>query len=139
VTFAQWKQRTEFLQLVDQFLNQTPLRTAYYPGAADRFRKHSGQNIQPDKKNCLPWLFLKDQKDKENLSFYTEESFVGFCAETAIEASSTAEFLQSAIQFCNKQLAGTLCASITFPNGFRRREKKRLKKLLTNCGTVRFV
>jgi hypothetical protein len=130
VTCSQWKQRTEFLQLVDQVLNQTPLRPAYYPGAADRFRKHSGQNIQPDKTNCLPWLFLKDQKDKENLSFYTEESFVGFCAETAIEASSTAEFLQSAIQFCNKQLSGTLCASITFPNDFRRREKKKVEEAI---------
>ena len=130
VTCSHWKQRTEFLQMVDQFLNQTPQRPAYYPGAVDRYRKHSGKNIQLDQKNCLPWLFLKGQKDKENFSFYAEESFVGFCAETVIEASSTTDFLESAIQFCNKQLAGTLCASITFPNDFRRRERKKVEEAI---------
>ena len=120
VTWKDWPQRETFLNLVQSFLNQTPLRAAYYPGATERFQRFTNSTVTPDSDGCLPWTLLTDQDPDDNPILFEEESFVCVCAETQLEADSPADFLQHATDFVNARLTGTLCASITFPPGFRR-------------------
>lgn len=120
ITWNKWEQREEFLKLVQHFLDQTPLRPAYYPGAADRYRRFSGSEVAPDDRNCLPWTLLANQHYEERPDLFREESFVCVCAETTLTAPTPAMFLENATDFVNDQMTGTLCASVTMPTGFRR-------------------
>ena len=124
VTWNRWQQREQFLSLVQHFLNQTPIRPAYYPGAADRFRRFTGTETSPDDNNCLPWTLLQDQRYDERQELFCEESFVCVCAETQLDGNSPTDFLQLATEFANEQMTGTLCASVTFPDAFRRQNQQ---------------
>ncbi len=123
VTWEKWEQRREFLQLVNHFLSSTPLRPAYYPGAVERFQKFAASTLTADAENRLPWTLLTNQSLKERPELFQQESFVCVCAETQLGASSEEDFLSSATAFVNEQLAGTLCASVTFPAGFEKRHR----------------
>lgn len=118
VTWRKWEQRDEFLRLVSHHLNQTALRPAYYPGAVERYRRFAATNIDPDDSNRLPWALLQGQSIDERPELFTEESFVCVCAETALDADTPEAFAESAMDFVNDQMIGSLCASITFPESF---------------------
>lgn len=121
VTSSQWGQRDRFLALVQHHLQQTPARPAHYPGAADRFRRFAASDIQPDESNCLPWTLLLNQSIEERPELFQEESFVCVCAETGLDVQSPERFLEAAVEFVNERLFGTLCCSVTVPNGLQRR------------------
>ena len=115
VTWSQWKQREHFLNDIRKHLRQTKPRPAYYPGAADRFRRFAATDTPPDDNNCLPWTLLTAQSIDQRPELFTEESFVCVCAETALEADSPAAFVNRATDFVNHRMTGSLCASITIP------------------------
>jgi acyl-CoA reductase-like NAD-dependent aldehyde dehydrogenase len=123
VTSSQWPQRSEFLSLIDKHLAATPLRPAYYPGAVDRYRKFTGQDITPDPTNRLPWAFIKNQDSTKPSPLFKEETFVGVCVEATIATESPDTFLKEAVDFCNQGLAGTLCASMTVPQDYERTKR----------------
>lgn len=128
VTSSQWPQRTEFLSLIDKHLAATPLRPAYYPGAAERYRQFSGQTAPHDPLNRLPWTFIKNQESTKPLNIFDEETFVGVCAEATIAAASPDTFLNEAVDFCNQRLAGTLCVSLTLPKNYERTKRDVIEK-----------
>jgi hypothetical protein len=138
LTSRRWPQRERFLRLIRTFLKQTPIRPAYYPGAAQRFQRFSGTSIQPDENGCLPWTLLEDQKIEERPELFREESFVCVCAETSLEANSEDEFLATATEFVNNRMTGTLCASLTVPTDFRKLRPTVLEQSLAQLryGTV---
>lgn len=138
VTWSRWPQREAFLQKVRHFLNATPLRRAYYPGAEGRYHRFTGTTTSLDDQGCLPWALLTDQSVTERPELFQEESFVCVCAETALGGDSPEQFLDAAIEFVNDQLAGTLCASLTLPPGFRRRRREVVDRSLHRLryGTV---
>lgn len=121
VTWEGWNQRTVFLQLLQHYLDQTPARSAYYPGAIERFQRFSGESIVLGDNNELPWKLLVNQRIEERPELFTEESFVCVCSETQLAAKSAKEFLLEAVEFCNHRMSGTLCSSITLPKGFKKR------------------
>lgn len=131
LTWDQWPQRDQFLQLLQQYLKATPQRPAYYPGAAERFRRFANTEIQPDDRNCLPWTLLTNQRINERPELFHEESFVCVCAETSLAAKTPSEFLLAATDFVNDQMTGTLCASVTIPPGFRRQQADVLEQSLS--------
>lgn len=122
ITWSQWSQREVFLKQIDHYLRQTPTRKAYYPGAIARYSKHAGCNITPPNDQCLPWLLLTSQSIADRPELFAEESFACVCSETSLEAESPVRFLQEAVRFVNDRVFGSLCASITFPRGFRKAE-----------------
>lgn len=128
ITWKSWPQRQRFLKLVQHYLDQTPTRPAYYPGAHERFEKYAGHPAET-KNDHLPWTLLTDQSIKQRPELFEEESFVCVCAETALESSNPQTFLEEAVEFANDRLSGTLCASLTVPQSFR----KRNAALLENC------
>ena len=130
ITWDQWSQREEFLALIRRHLDATPLRPAYYPGAAERYRLYSGQDISPDENGALPWTLLPSQKYDERPELFREESFVCVCAETGLNAASPESFLEAATDFVNNQMTGTLCASVTIPPKFRKSAGQTLERCL---------
>lgn len=121
VTSKHWRQRDQFLSLLENCLQQTPKRAAYYPGAVERFQRFARSEIQPDDRNRLPWTLLKNQTPEDRPDLFQEESFVCVCAETALNEQTPERFLPAAVDFANNRLFGTLCCSVTIPNGFRKR------------------
>jgi hypothetical protein len=131
VTWKKWEQREKFLQLIQHHLSLTPLRPAYYPGAAERYQRFAGKNAQPDSSGCLPWTLLPGMSNKERPELFNEESFVCVCAETQLDAETPEKFLAAATEFVNEQINGTLCASVTVPSEFRRQHSNVLESSIT--------
>lgn len=130
VTWKGWPQREEFLNKLQEILDGTPARVAYYPGAEERYRHVMGgreeskpRQLDHDGKDSrtLPWTLVRNVDPASSPKFFEEESFVCVCAETALDAASDADFLYRAVDFANNTLRGTLAAAITVPPRFRRR------------------
>ena len=138
VTWKHWNQREHFLDELDQALEMIPPRTAYYPGAYDRFKQFTGQTPPPSDNGSLPWLILRDVDPGEMPQLFNDESFVSACAEVQLEADSPQDFLRRAAEFCNDELFGTLCVAITIPNPFRRQEQTLIDQVISelNYGSV---
>lgn len=132
VTWEKWEQREQFLELLNHFLSATPLRPAYYPGAADRFRRFTGTDVSVDDQQCLPWTVLRGQSFDERPELFTEESFVCVCAETSVPGDTPEKFLHHATDFVNAQMTGSLCASVTLPGRFRREQPQVAERCLND-------
>ncbi len=138
ITWDRWDQRAEFLELLDGYLAQTPLRPAWYPGAAERYRKFAANGIDPDDKHCLPWTLLKNQSIRERPELYEEESFACVCADSPLGGNSPIDFINRTTEFLNEEVFGTLCASVTFPNHLLREQAADVARCLERLryGTV---
>jgi hypothetical protein len=117
LTSAKWPDRERFLDKLSRVLGRIAPRKAYYPGAADRFTRFSGQSAPGNE--TLPWTLLRNVSPQESPQFFKEESFVCVSVETPLEADSDTQFLDRAVDFANNELWGTLAASITLPPDFR--------------------
>jgi acyl-CoA reductase-like NAD-dependent aldehyde dehydrogenase len=118
IQHAAWGQREQLLQAVRTVLSQTPLRSAYYPGAPDRQRAFvaahpEAEQIGTPTNDQLPWTLIAgvDPTKEEDIVF-TTEAFCSLFAESALDAASTVEYLDRAVEFANNRLWGTLNATI---------------------------
>lgn len=68
----------------------------------------------------LPWTLIRDVLPERSGGLCSHESFVCMCAEIPIDADSPEDFLKKAVTFSNENLWGTLAATLTVPNSFRR-------------------
>jgi acyl-CoA reductase-like NAD-dependent aldehyde dehydrogenase len=121
ITWKRWPLRAQLLDLVDRVFERTPSRVSYYPGAAARYRRLTGVDPSQELTECLPWTLLRDVDPDEKPQFFDEESFVCVLAEVALDAPTPEAFFRRAVEFANERLAGTLCAAVTHPPGFRSR------------------
>ncbi len=124
VQHASWDRRDALLDQIRRSLEKIPTRVAWYPGAADRWQRFADENPgraeflgKKSSDERLQWMLVADvpPDDPEELCFRTE-AFTGVVAETALEAPSTAEFIDRAVEFCNDRLWGTLSASLLVHN-----------------------
>ena len=145
VTSADWPRREEFLAAIEELLDNTPYRKAYYPGALNRFKEFLLAHADPKysdlpEDGTLPWRLIKDlDPDAENEICFQKEAFCSVCAETKIEDKITAnEFLKAAVEFCNEKLWGTLCATIIIDDQCKEKIKDDLQKAIDTLryGTV---
>ena len=130
LSWKNWPQRADFLQRLQGFLERTPRRPAYYPGALERYRRFLGKHVDPDHAGRLPWALLTAQSIRERPELFGEESFACVCAETTLDGECPEEFLERAVEFVNDQVAGSLCASITFPNKFQTSNRSAYERAL---------
>ncbi len=130
VTSRGWAQRAEFLDLIDAMLRTIPPRFAYYPGAHQRFARATGNPGPTADDGTLPWTLIRDANPTESPHLFEEESFVCVCAETQLPANDPIAFLDSAVDFVNEKLFGTLCATLTLPSGFQRSNTNPLDRAL---------
>ena len=119
ITHKGWAQRPAFLAAIKRAYKRTAQRVPYYPGARDRFatwvdaNRDKAELFGISDAKYLPWALVSDvdAQDTENILF-TQESFCGVQAETALEADGVADFIARAVDFCNERLWGTLSASL---------------------------
>ena len=113
-----WDGRDKIVQAISDMLAKIDTRKAYYPGAKERHRAFVTQH--PDARQFgeangdrLPWTFISnvDSGNKNDICF-KEEAFCGLLAETALEASSTKEFIIRAVEFANETLWGSLTSTL---------------------------
>jgi aldehyde dehydrogenase (NAD(P)+) len=99
-------------------LRDLPSRADHYPGAARLYEQFLSSHPEAEQygsrgEGRLPWGLIAgiDPSQKSDICFKTE-SFCPIIAETGIEATSIAEFIDLAVQFSNERLWGTLSAAI---------------------------
>jgi acyl-CoA reductase-like NAD-dependent aldehyde dehydrogenase len=118
VMHKNWPLRKDFLRaLIDSLEIIEPIK-AYYPGSAEtqkEFVKAHPEAIQIGGgiDEHVPWTIIPglDPTAKDDIC-YRRESFSGLCGEVLIDASSTPEFLEKAVEFLNETVWGTLSATI---------------------------
>ena len=88
-------------------------------GARERFERATGHPAPDTPDGHLPWVLIRNANPDASPQLFEEESFVGVCAETALEETTELDFLESAVNFVNDRLFGTLCATITVSDEFR--------------------
>jgi hypothetical protein len=120
VTCRSWPDRNRFLDKVQTVLDNTPHRLAYYPGARERYQRFTDSQPDDDPPSTLPWTIVRDVEVDRQPRFFREESFVCVCAETALDITSAAEFLDRAVDFVNERVWGTLGVGLMAPSDFRR-------------------
>ncbi len=132
VTARGWPQRAALLDAIRARLAATPVRAAYYPGAAERFAAFAaiypqaellgGDRVGSDRARDrgagsaprrLPWMLIPGlSPDASGDPAYRVEAFCSVTAETTIDAPDTATYLDRAVRFCNETLWGTLNATV---------------------------
>lgn len=151
VQHAGWSQRQQLLGAVRRILAESHRRKAFYPGAADRYRRFVDAHPEAEaygrpkedgaSEGELPWALIPDvdPSREDDLCFRTE-AFCGVFCETALEAESAADFLDRAVDFANDTVWGTLNVTLlVHPASLRDRETRAaLDRALANLryGTV---
>ena len=118
ITHKGWAQREEFFVALERVFATLPTRKPYYPGA--EVRRASFLEVHPDahqigdvSNGTMAWTIVRDV-DASNVDdiCLNVEAFCALTSETAIEASSTVEFIQKATDFCNDVVWGTLSMTL---------------------------
>ncbi|MCB1033838.1 MAG: aldehyde dehydrogenase family protein [Acidobacteria bacterium] len=118
VLHREWNQRRELEAAVRKVLAETPTRQAYYPGAEQRFDTFHEQHPEMEtfgrkSGGHLPWALIPDLDPQAEAEIcFDTEAFCGVTGETALSASSPAEFLDRAVDFANDTLWGTLNVTV---------------------------
>ena len=114
IQHREWDQRQDLLDAMRRHLKKQPTRQAYYPGAEDRHRAFLEAHPEAERFGVgdggrLPWALIADvdPKAEDEICFQTE-AFCGVCSETALSASSVAEYVAQAVEMANEHLWGTL-------------------------------
>ena len=127
VTHREWPLREALLARIRSRLAATPLRTAFYPGAAERMAAFLATHPEAERigedaaagagggstGDRLPWVLIPglDPAASDD-PCYRVEAFCSVTAETPIAAPDAATFLDRAVEFANGTLWGTLNATI---------------------------
>lgn len=118
VTHAGWAQRTEFFDALEAVLLSLPTRRAYYPGAEARrdtfLAAHNNVDVLGDASaGHVPWTLIRDvDPAKHDDIAFNVEAFCALTAETALDATSPADFVRRATDFCNDVVWGTLSMTL---------------------------
>ena len=126
VQHESWSGRRRLIDEIGQMLSRIPTRKAYYPGAGGRHAEYLAAHpeaLKFGKANSghLPWTLIPAlDATKANDICFKREAFCSLCAETALHAPNIASFIDSAVEFVNHTLWGTLNATfIVHPESLR--------------------
>ena len=118
VTHARWAQRAAFLDALEAVFASLPTRCAYYPGAHERraafLEAHpEAHQIGDGTGGRMPWTVVRDvdPTDRDEICLNVE-AFCALTSETALEASSPADFVRRATVFCNDVVWGSLSMTL---------------------------
>jgi len=114
VLSREWPLRGAFLDELRRLMGELPPRAAFYPGAADRQRAAAAAH--PDGElfaGEVPRTLITGL-DPEATSehCFVSEVFGAVLAEVSLPGDDAASFLDNAVAFCNRRLAGTLGANL---------------------------
>lgn len=113
-----WDGSAKFLNALQDVCTGIPSRSAYYPGAEDRWlaitkNKVNVTNIGNAQDGKLPWsIITKLNADDVNEKLFQEEAFCSVIASVEVGTSDPIDFLKEATDFVNNKLWGTLNATL---------------------------
>lgn len=113
-----WDGSAKFIKALQEVCAEIPLRSAYYPGAEDRWQtitknRSNVSNIGKPQTGELPWSFITHlNADDVHETFFQEEAFCSIIASVEVGNADPISFLQKATDFANHQLWGTLNATM---------------------------
>ena len=113
-----WLQREAFLRELRAALASASARTAYYPGARDRWQAFMKAYPQAEvlgqapTDDVVPWTFIPDVPAQPGEHALENEAFCGVLAETSLDTKDPAEFLEKAVDFANERCWGTLSVTV---------------------------
>ncbi len=129
ITPAGWRLRQRFLSAVRARLVATPVRTAWYPGAEQRFDQFLDAHPEAELYGSrldgrLPWALITDlDPGAGDDPCFTTEAFCGVFGELPLPSSDIADYLARAVAFANDSLWGSLNATlIVHPSSMRNPE-----------------
>lgn len=118
IQHQEWQQRDQLLQEMRKILARVPSRTAYYPGAHDRYQTFVSAHPEAEQFGSstgkeLPWTLITgvNPEATDDLCF-TTEAFCSLFAETSISATNVPEYIDRAVEHANEHHWGTLNATI---------------------------
>lgn len=118
VQHESWKQRDALLDSLRNAFRKVADRKPYYPGARERQQKFLAHHPDADQIGAkgpghVPWTLMHhlDPDDRDEICFHTE-SWCAQTSEVGLPASSVAEYIDQAVDFCNERVWGTLACSI---------------------------
>mgnify|MGYP001093491344 FL=1 len=116
----EWDQVEDFVAVLKETLNAQPSRTAYYPGAVDRWNGFKEQYPQAEELSAgpvegsaephLPVLFIDNVPPVEGEYALNVEAFAPVLAVTYLEGcgGKASEFIPAAVELVNSKVVGTL-------------------------------
>jgi aldehyde dehydrogenase (NAD(P)+) len=111
-----WRHRQRFLDLVFAAMGRAPARRAWYPGAADRWRRltegRPGLRTVGEGPGTLPWTLVPGLDPAAREPAFVTEPFCSILSETSVGSEDPVEYLEAATDFANGRLWGTLSASL---------------------------
>ena len=118
ITHKGWAQREEFFGALERVFKTLPTRKPYYPGAEARrasfLEAHPDAHQVGDVSNgTMAWTIVRDvdASNPDDICLNVE-AFCALTSETALEATSTVDFIQKATDFCNDVVWGTLSMTL---------------------------
>jgi acyl-CoA reductase-like NAD-dependent aldehyde dehydrogenase len=113
-----WPQKHQFVDALKEALSHVEPIRAYYPGSADTQKAFVAQHpdaiqIGGDDHDHVPWTIIPhlDCSNGDDICFH-QESFSGMCGVVPIDAPSIPDYLDTAVQFLNTSVWGTLSATL---------------------------
>lgn len=112
-----WDRRDDLLSALRPVLRRLPNRSAYYTGAQEHFASLVAEHPETELLGAggpgtQPWGLLTGQEPSAAESMCRTEVFAPVLTEVAFDASSPAEFVEQAVEFCNERMWGTLGATV---------------------------
>lgn len=113
-----WDGTARFIKALQEVCAEIPPRSAYYPGAEDRWKtivkdRANVTQIGQAKSGELPWTFITEiNPDNANETLLQEESFCSVITAVQVGSANPVEFLAKATEFVNNRLWGTLNATL---------------------------
>lgn len=111
--------RDRLLEEMARVYESIPPRVAYYPGAADKYRRFTDAGRlrtfgAPDGR-VTPWAFVSDLTPAEDAACFRDEPFCAVLSEVSLGTSDPLEFMDQAARFLNERVFGTLNAMVVAP------------------------
>ncbi len=122
VTSERWPLRQQFLDKIEEHLEKTPPRVAYYPGAQDRYDGFleaypNARPLGPRSSRVVPWTIIADVPPSKDEYALRTEAFCGVVAQTALPSKDPGAFIDDMVEFANESCWGTLsCVVLACPS-----------------------
>jgi hypothetical protein len=120
--------RERLLARISEILRTIPLRSAYYPGAAEKYAHftRSGGLLQElgsttdAPPNATRWAFVTHLESEPHPACFEDEPFCAVLSEVALGSDDPGEFLAAVAPFLNERVWGTLNAMLLVPEAVER-------------------
>jgi acyl-CoA reductase-like NAD-dependent aldehyde dehydrogenase len=112
--------RERLLSEMIRVYEQVPPRVAYYPGAAEKYRRFTStggklRTFGSANGRVVPWAFVSDLLPEDDAAVFHDEPFCAVLSEVTLDASDPLEFMDLATRFVNERVWGTLNAMVIAP------------------------